>query len=156
MKRCILSFGALFIAAVVVQPARAIPQLVVTANHLGGGLVQYTLEIDNTDPGGNVAIQISVTGSIHQVPSAFFPDAPPNGGVDLATQADTSDMFDVGYQSLGGKAADSWWGRHRLWGLLVRRFNGALGGAVGSTLFSICGRHIWDRRPECHEIGVRS
>ena len=102
-------------------------QLDVTAVHLGGGLIQYTLEIVN-ELGGNVAAQVSAQGNINQVISAFF------GDVDIQSNADIADGFDAIYQGAGGKSADSWW-NDLDFGTNNPPFGGAQGGEVGSTLF---------------------
>ncbi len=63
------------------KSASAVPMLTVTADHLGSGLIQYTLTGVN-DLGGAVAVQITATTphTINQIPTFFFPDAAPDGG----------------------------------------------------------------------------
>ena len=76
--------------------------LQVTANHLGGGLVQYTLNVNN-DLGGNSAVQISASGNINQIATIFFPDAFPNGGASLQSNADLAQGFGRKYPSFIAK-----------------------------------------------------
>lgn len=132
MKRKLFAGAVAFATALILaESAAATPILQVTADHLGGGLIQYTINLNN-DLGGDSAVQISASGNINQVPSLSFP-----GGVSLQSDADVAQMFDPGYISLGGKAADSWW--NDIAYVSAGPFAGGLGGAVGSTLFQFSG-----------------
>ena len=97
------------------------PHVHVSALSLGGGLIQYTIDMDNP-LGGGVAVEVCVTGNINQFDTdGVIVNIPPIGDIvlippgevnfeDEATIADG----DPTYFGLGGKAADSWWDRSLL------------------------------------------
>ena len=111
----------------------------VTAVHLGGGLIQYTLGVVN-EQGGGITVQATASGNIQQIPALFFPDSPPDGGADVLTQVTLAQDFDPAYLAAGGQDADSWWDNTDL-ATATPPFStllgdGAVGGFVGSTEFS--------------------
>ena len=57
MKRIFADLAVLSAALVLTTPALAVPTLTVTADHLGNGLIQYTLT-GNNDLGGAVAVEV--------------------------------------------------------------------------------------------------
>ena len=59
MKRAVAVLAVLSAALILTTPASAVPFLSVTADHLGGGLIQYTLNANN-NLGGAIAVQITV------------------------------------------------------------------------------------------------
>lgn len=130
--------------------ALATPHLDVSAQHLGGGLVQYTLAGIN-DLGGALAIQMTASGNINQIDTdevGFDPDGPgplpptillPAGPVDRFSQTALA-VSTATYQAGGGTPADSWWDDSVL-SVPLPPFStisadGVAGGNVGSTQFS--------------------
>ncbi len=116
------------------RPALAGPSLAVTADHLGGGYIQYTFNVDN-DLGGNMYVQMSAVGGTGQINQIASPGL---GDIDLLSMADVADAFDTDYQTGGGKDADSWW-NDEAFTFLGPPFGGPQGGGVGSNLFQFSG-----------------
>ena len=94
MRRTLAILATGGIICAIATPASADPFLSVTANHLGGGVMQYTLNANN-DLGGGMSVVITAAGNIvqllstFQVPETAFPD----GGSDSKSQADAADNF---------------------------------------------------------------
>ena len=136
MKKSLVVSTLVGMVLFTVQTASATPFLDVTADHLGGGYVQYTLSIDN-DLGGNVSVQLSVTGGpgqINQVASIL-------GDIDQLSYAITADGLgatDTLYFAGGGKAYDSWWD-YANFSIPALPFSGAQGGTVGSNQYQFSG-----------------
>ena len=137
MKKSLVVSTLVGMVLFTVQTASATPFLDVTADHLGGGYVQYTLSIDN-DLGGNVSVQLTVTGGpgqINQVASIIF------GDIDLLSDAvaiEAQGTLDALYFAGGGKAYDSWWDDANF-SIPALPFSGAQGGTVGSNQYQFSG-----------------
>ena len=65
MTRIMGLFAVLGAALILTTPAWGDPHIHVTANHLGGGVIQYTIDAHN-DLGGSSAVQITAVGKACQ------------------------------------------------------------------------------------------
>ena len=147
MKRTIAVLAVFSAALICATPAFAshieAATLNVDAIHLGGGLVQYTLSINNP-AGGVIAVEVRVTGNINQIDTdgVIINASPPAGEVVLLppgevnriVEADIADGLDPVYLAAGGSTHDSWWDDTDL-STDNPPFGGVQGGAVGSMQY---------------------
>ena len=145
--RTLIAFliAALIMATPTLAGHLADPHLHVTAIHLGGGLIQYTVE-HNNPLGGATAVEITAVGNFNQI-DATVPTFAGGAGflapVSNFSLAGAADFFDVNYMAANGLATDSYYDDTDLstagppfvepgqpW------LGGTEGGEVGSTVFS--------------------
>ena len=149
MNRAFVIVAAIVAALIMAAPSFADvgvdPHLHVSANHLGGGLIQYTVDFDNP-LGGAVAAEVTAQGNFNQF-DANVPTFAGGAGflapVSTFSLAGAAEFFDSNYVAAGGIPADSWWDNTDLStanppfvDAMQPWLGGSAGGQIGSMTFS--------------------
>ena len=119
MKRIVALLAVMSTALLLTTPVMAVPTLSVTADHLGNGLIQYTLT-GNNDLGGSVAIEVQATalgGLVFEQRDAnvftFAGGAGFTAPVSTFQLSQAADAFDPAYDNpltpSIGSAEDTWY-----------------------------------------------
>ena len=152
MHRVLAVLAVLSAALIISTPSLAVPvgppnvlHLHVTGQHLGSGLVQYTLEVDNP-PGGAIAVDIMALslGGPFEHRDANVPIF--SGGSGVLAPVDTFNLsqaavffdpvnYDNPLTANPGDQEDTWYDDTDL-STPTPPHNGAVGGTIGSAVFN--------------------
>lgn len=139
MYRVLARLAVLSAALIMATPCLADPQpnphVDVSAIHLGGGQIQYTILLNNPS-GGSAGANVTAVGNFNQIDTtANFLRLLEPGPVDTFFEANLATAFDpLVYGAANGLVNDSYWDDSGL--SIAIGVDGVTGGEVGSMVFS--------------------